>query len=590
MKIDFIFAFPHIMKIYRAYPLFLLLAFFLPKGVVRAQIVPKKYLFNQTFSYEELIRTYQALESKYGMTRLMEYGKSDGGKPLHLFVIDTDGDFSPSEARKKGKKVLFILNGIHAGEPDGIDASVEFAEELLMDAELKRQLKNIVTIIVPVYNVDGMLIRGTTRANQNGPEEAGFRATARNLDLNRDCLKADSRNTRFLLRILTEWKPEFFVDTHVSNGADYRYIMTYIPTAPDKLEEPQKMYLMNELLPKLKESMRVSGYELAPYVNMIGETPESGIAAFIDSPRHTTGLASLFGSIGFTTETHMLKPFPDRVKATKAFLGFLFQELSENYDKIATLKKQSAYATQNAEGFYLNYENDFSRFESLLFKGFEAEYRPGAASGGVQIFYNRNKPIEKQINYYPFLRGKNFTSKPMAYLIPQAWPEIAERLTWNGVEVEQLEFDSLLQAEKYIVEEYKSADFYEGRTRISPIRIRTEKTRIKATAGDYLVLMNTDKDKFIMSALEPLCKDSYFQWGFFNSVLEQKEHYSAYIFEETAAAMLKADPELREKMEEHFHKNPASDTPDNRLDYVYRQSKFVEKTKGLYPIYRIMAP
>ncbi len=577
------------MKIFRIYHVFFILALLLPKGV-KGQIVPKKYLFNQTFTYEELINTYKALESKHGITRLVEYGKSDGGKPLHLFIIDADGDFSPSEARKKGKKVLFILNGIHAGEPDGIDASVEFAEELLMDAELRKQLKNIVPIIVPVYNVDGMLMRGTTRANQNGPEEAGFRATSRNLDLNRDCIKADSRNTRFLIRIFNEWKPEFFVDTHVSNGADYRYIMTHIPTAPDKLEEPQKMYLMNELIPKLNESMKVSGYELAPYVNMIGETPESGIAAFIDSPRYTIGFASLFGSIGFTTETHMLKPFPDRVKATKAFLAFLFQELAINYDKIASLKKQSAYAIENAEGFFLNYENDFSRFEPFLFKGFEAEYKPGPASGGVRIFYNRNKPTEKFINYYPFLRGKNFTSKPVGYLIPQAWPEIVERLVWNGVEVEQLEADSTLQVEIYVVEDYKAADFYEGRTRINPIRIRTEKSRIKASAGDYLVLMNTEKDKFVMTALEPLCKDSYFQWGFFNAVLEQKEHYSAYIFEQTAADMLKANPDLRTRMEEHFQKNPASDTPDNRLTYLYQQSKFVEKTKGMYPIYRIMAP
>jgi hypothetical protein len=577
------------MKIFQTYLLLFLSFYLIPKDV-SGQIVPKKYLFNQTFSYEELIQTYKALESKHGITRFLEYGKSDGGKPLHLFIIDADGDFSPVEARRKGKKVLFILNGIHAGEPDGIDASVEFAEELLLDGELKKLLKNVVPIIVPVYNVDGMLMRGTTRANQNGPEEAGFRATSRNLDLNRDCMKADSRNTRFLLRALNEWEPEFFVDTHVSNGADYRYIMTYIPTAPDKLEEPQKMYLMNELIPKLNESMRVSGYELAPYVNMIGETPESGITAFIDSPRYTTGLASLFGSIGFTTETHMLKPFPDRVKATKAFLSFLFQELAKNYDKIASLKKQSAYSIKNAEGFYLNHENDFSRFDVFLFKGYEAEYKPGAASGGVQIFYNRNKPTEKQINYYPFLRGKNFTSKPVAYLIPQAWPEIVEKLIWNGVKLEQLENDSVLQAEIYVVDDYKSADFYEGRTRINPTRIRTEKKRITASAGDYLVFMSTEKDKFIMSALEPFCKDSYFQWGFFNSVLEQKEHFSPYIFEETAAAMLKADPALREKMEDYFQKNPASDTPENRLNYLYQRSKFVEKTKGLYPIYRIMTP
>eukprot|EP01034_Spumella_vulgaris_P020618 gene20618-26428_t len=142
-----------------------------------------------------------------------------------------------------------------------------------------------------------MLQRGNTRVNQNGPEEAGFRANARNLDLNRDCLKEDSRNAQTLARLLDAWKPEFFIDTHVSNGADYRYVMTLIPTAPDKMEEAQKLYMMNELLPKLKEYMKLTGFEVAPYVNMRREIPDSGILAFNDSPRYTPGFAALFGSI-----------------------------------------------------------------------------------------------------------------------------------------------------------------------------------------------------------------------------------------------------------------------------------------------------
>ena len=556
--------------------------------LVVAQIVPKKYLFNQSFTYDELMTTYKALEAKYTQAKLVPYGQSDGGKPIHLFVIDGNGEFSATEIRKRGKKILFILNGIHPGEPDGIDASVEFAEELLMDSELRKHLSKITVVIIPVYNVDGMLVRGNTRANQNGPEESGFRATARNLDLNRDCIKADSRNTKALLRLFDEWKPEFFIDTHVSNGADYRYVMTYIPTAPDKLEEPQKIYMMNELIPKIRESMKNSGYEMAPYVNMIGETPESGIAAFIDTPRYTTGLASLFGILSFTTEAHMLKPFPDRVKATKAFITFLYQELAQNYDKISALKLQSAYSVEKAEGFFLNYENDYSRFENINFKGYEAEYRPGEASGGVRVFYNRNKPTEKEIKHYPHLRGKNFTSKPAAYVIPQAWPEIADRLKWNGVNVEVLDEDSTFTAEIYFIEEYKGPTLYEGRSIINPVRIRTEKKTFTATKGDFIVETGTDKDKFLMMALEPLCRDSYFQWGFFSSVLEQKEYFSDYVFEETAAQLLRKNPELRQKMEEHFQKNPTTDTPDNRLQFLYRQSPFFEKTKGLYPVIRVM--
>lgn len=560
----------------------------LVSGSGAAQIVPKKYLFNQTYTYPELIHTYKALEAKHPTVgKLLEVGKSDGGKPIHLFVIDSDGEFSPNEIRARGKRILMIINGIHAGEPDGIDASVEFAEDLILDTELRRQLAHVTVLIVPAYNPDGMLIRGNTRVNQNGPEESGFRGNARNLDLNRDCLKQDSQNAQTLARLFRDWKPEFFVDTHVSNGADYRYVMTLIPTAPDKMEEAQKLYLTAELLPKLKEYMKLTGFELAPYVNMRKEIPDSGILAFNDSPRYTTGFAALFGSIGFTTETHMLKPFPDRVKATKTFLGVVFKELAANYDKIHNLQQQAQYSIKKAEGFYLNYENDLSRSEKIPFKGYEAEYITSEVTGAKRLFYNRNRPYERLIDYYPYLRGKNFTKKPAYYLIPQAWTEVLDHLRNSGVLLDELENDSLLNVEAYVVEDYKGPYLYEGHGVINPIKIRTENRRIQAYAGDVLVATGSAKDKFLMAALEPQCKDSYFQWGFFNSVLEQKEYFSNYVFEDVAAELLKNNPRLKAEMDDYFGKNSDLNTPQNRLEYLYNRSPFAEPNRGLYPIFRI---
>lgn len=561
----------------------------LVSGSGYAQIVPKKYLFNQTYTYPEIILTYQALEAKYATyCKLTNVGTSDGGRPIHLFVIDSDGEFTAKGIRDRGKRVLFILNGIHAGEPDGIDASVEFAEDLVLDSELRRLLAHVTVVIVPVYNPDGMLQRGNTRVNQNGPEESGFRANARNLDLNRDCLKEDSKNAQALARLLNEWKPEFFIDTHVSNGADYRYVMTLIPTAPDKMEEAQKLYMMNELVPKIKEYMKLTGFEPAPYINMRKEIPDSGILVFNDSPRYTTGFAALFGSIGFTTETHMLKPFPDRVKATKTFITVLFKELGANYDKIHNLKQQAAYSVKKSEGFFLNYENDLSRFEKIPFKGYEAEYIPSeVTAGAMRLFYNQKRPFDRDIAYYPYLRGKNFTTKPDYYLVPQAWSEIIEKLKLSGVELDELENDSTFTAEAYIVEDYKGPNLYEGHGVVSPIKIRTEKRKVKGVAGDVLVKMGTEKDKFVMAALEPMSKDSYFQWGFFNSILERKEYFSNYVFEDLAADMLKKDPKLKAEMDEYFSRNSDLNTPQNRLEYIYRRSTFADPNLGLYPIFRL---
>ena len=566
-----------------------LTVFLLFWGSAAGQIVPKKYLFNQTYTYPELMLTYRALEAKHpALCKLTEAGRSDGGKPIHTFVLDVDGEFSPEGVRARGKRILFILNGIHPGEPDGIDASVEFAEELLIDTELRRQLEHVTVVIVPVYNPDGMLQRGNTRVNQNGPEEAGFRANARNLDLNRDCLKQDSRNAQTLAMLLDVWKPEFFIDTHVSNGADYRYVMTLIPTAPDKMEDAQKLYMMNELLPKLKEYMKLTGFEMAPYVNLRREIPDSGILAFNDTPRYTTGFASLFGSIGFTTETHMLKPFPDRVKATKAFIAVLYKELATNYDKIHNLQEQARYAIGKAEGFYLNYENDLSRTEKIPFKGYEAEYRHSEVTGADRLFYDRSRPYDRTIDFYPYLRGKNFTKKPDAYVVPQAWEEIVLKLKNSGVTLIELENDSLVDVEAYVIEDYKGPYLYEGHAVISPVKITTVKRKARLYAGDVIVPTGTANDKFLMAALEPLSKDSYFQWGFFNSVLEQKEYFSNYVFEDVAAELLKQDPKLKAEMEAYFGKNSDLDTPQNRLEFIYTRSRFCDPDRGLYPVLRLL--
>ena len=65
----------------------------------------------------------------------------------------------------------------------------------------------------------------TTRTNQNGPESYGFRGNARNYDLNRDFIKSDTKNAKTFAQIFHLVQPDVFIDNHVSNGADYQYIL-----------------------------------------------------------------------------------------------------------------------------------------------------------------------------------------------------------------------------------------------------------------------------------------------------------------------------------------------------------------------------
>ena len=186
---------------------------------------------NYTATYPEVIAYYSKLAKLYPQMRMIDYGMTDIGKPLTLIVLSRDKVFDPAAVKKQNKRVLLINNGIHPGEPEGIDASMMLARDLLKNNALP---KDVVICIIAVYNIDGNMNRGQSRANQNGPVAYGFRGNYRNLDLNRDFIKADSRNALAFTQILNTWQPEVLLDNHVSDGADYQYVMTLIETQKDK--------------------------------------------------------------------------------------------------------------------------------------------------------------------------------------------------------------------------------------------------------------------------------------------------------------------------------------------------------------------
>jgi hypothetical protein len=202
---------------------------------------------NYTATYPEIIPYYQKLSTLYPQQmRLINYGTTDVGKPLTLVVLSRDKVFDPSLIKKQNKRVLLINNGIHPGEPEGIDASMMLARDLLKKNALP---KNVVICMIAVYNIDGCLNRGLSRINQNGPRAYGFRGNYRNLDLNRDFIKADSRNALAFEKILNTWNPEIFLDNHTSDGADYQYVMTLIETQKDKQNPILAEYTSKTLSP-----------------------------------------------------------------------------------------------------------------------------------------------------------------------------------------------------------------------------------------------------------------------------------------------------------------------------------------------------
>ncbi|MBL4678366.1 MAG: hypothetical protein JKY70_19515 [Mucilaginibacter sp.] len=569
---------------------FLFLALFLFGLSTYAQLTPFEQSAdkNYTATYKQVIAYYQALAKQQPQMRLFNYGSTDAGKPLTLIVLSKDKVFDPALIKKQNKRVLLINNGIHPGEPDGIDASMMLVRDLLKKNELP---KDVVLCFIALYNIDGSLNRSTTsRANQNGPRAYGFRGNYRNLDLNRDFIKADSRNALAFAQILNTWQPEVFLDNHVSDGADYQYVMTLIETQKDKQNPTLAAYTDKSLTPDLYKGMKKDGFEMIPYGAGEQGLPDSGIVSFMETPRFSTGFAAQHNIISYMTETHMLKPFDKRVWATYAFMQNLVNICQRDAKLLGEMKKKVDAEVAQQKTFGLNWQVDMSKVDTINFKGYAAEYKTSEVSGLKRLYYNRDKPYSKTIKFFNTYKATVAVDKPVAYVIPQAWGKVIDLFKLNRVAMKRFAHDTTLNLQMYYITDYKSGTRpYEGHYIHTGVKLDPVNAKVKFYEGDYVVYVNQPINRYIVETLEPQGVDSFFAWNFFDSMLGQKEYFSDYVFEDIAAKMLKDEPELKKKLDDAKSADPKlAGSAEAQLNWVYRNSPYFEKTYLRYPIGRLL--
>ena len=491
--------------------------------------------------------------------------------------------------KRKNKRIILINNGIHPGEPDGIDASMQLVRDV---AEKRFTLpQNVVLALLPVYNIGGMLNRSANyRVDQDGPAEFGFRGNAQNLDLNRDFIKTDSKNARTFAQIFHLLDPDIFVDNHVSNGADYQHVMTLIASQHNRLGGVMGPFMNKQFEPAIYNLMQQKGFDLVPYVNHFGETPEKGWSEFWDSPRYSSGYASLWNTFAFVPETHMLKPYPQRVKATYALMQSFIEFATKNSAQITTLRAQQKAAQATQKTFPIAWKLDRSQSKEITYKGFESGKKRSEVSGLPRLYYDRSKPFYVKVPFYNYYVDTLSVQKPVAYLIPQGWWKVIELLQANGVKMRRLLNDSTLEVESYKIEKYTSSPRpFEGHHLNRDVQVSSSIKKVTFRKGDYLIPANSAANRFLTEVLEPHAEDSYFAWNFFDPILGQKEGFSAYVFEETAAQFLKDHPEVKKGLEERkaadaeFAKSASA-----QLNFVYQNSPYYEPAHNQYPVYRLL--
>jgi len=572
--------------------IFLFMLFVVPMGSFSQNVTTpfEKSGEKETATYFECIDFYKKLDQSSGKISIRQMGMSDAGYPYDIILYANDGSTDPRQWHIKNKLVMLIINGIHPGEPDGVDATMLLVRDL---ARGKIKIPDqVVLAVIPIYNIGGSLNRNSfSRVNQQGPVSYGFRGNAQNLDLNRDFTKCDSRDARSFAEIFHWLNPDIQLDNHVSDGADYQHTMTLISTQWNKLGGALGKFSHDVFDPALFHAMEEQHWPMCPYVNFEEGSVEKGWEAFPDYPRYSSGYAALFHTLSFISETHMLKLFKDRVWSTYALMQSMIAVAGAKSKEIIDIRKADFAHDLKETSLPIKWKVDSTNQDMIQFKGYEASNKISDVTGQSRLFYNHNRPFDKKVSYYDFYASEKYVSIPEAYIIPQGWHEVIDLLKLNGVTMKRFEKDSSVAVETYHIDDYKSYPrAYEKHHKNFDVKVSAVQQHIKFLKGDYIISTHQSARRFLVEMLEPTGDDSYFSWNFFDTILQQKEGYSNYRWEDVAAAYIKDHPEIKTELDQKKQSDAAFAANANaQLEFVYKRSPYYEPAHLRYPVYRLLA-
>ena len=550
--------------------------------------------FTETPNYRESMEYYQKLADFSPLAEFKSFGVSPQGRELKFLIVSKEKAFKPTKAKEIHKPIILVINGIHAGEIGGKDASMLLLRDILITKEKESLIDSVTILIVPIFNVDGHERMGKyNRINQNGPEEMGWRTTAQNLNLNRDWMKADSPEMRAMLKLFSDWLPDFTIDTHATDGADYQYTITYSVEKFSNIYSGTAKWLKEKFIPAIEKGVQEKGFLVYPYIYLKkwSEGLDGGIIDWASTPRFSTGYATLQNRPSLLIETHMIKPYKDRVYSTKAMLETTIEFVNTSAAELIELNLEAdVFSAENLskQKKYLHVVfKESGRYEMIDFKGYEYYRDSSKISGSNKLVYTDVKKDFK-IKHFNDIVPLDSVMLPKAYLIPKEWSKLVDILEIHGIQVNYLKVDSIFEVTKYRFKNVKFANSsYEGRQRVD---LEYDLIREKRTvpSGTFYIPLNQRTIRIIANLLEPKSSDSFIRWGFMNAIFERKEYFEKYVMEKIAEQMLNEDVKLRREFEAKLNKDEEfRNNPEARLNFFYKRSPYQDKNYQIYPVMRI---
>ena len=552
--------------------------------------------YRETPNYSDTVAFARRLAHASPYIDYESFGFSGEGRELPLIIASETGTFTPQAAHAEGKAIVLIQACIHAGEPDGKDAGLALLRDLAITKTIHDLLTNVVLLFIPIYNTDGHERPSPyNRINQNGPAEMGWRTTSTYQNLNRDYMKADTRETRAWIRLWNEWQPDLFIDCHVTDGADYRCNITYHHEHHGGVDEAILAWEREVFGGRVAPATEAAGNIISWYLEFIDNRDLTlGTRDFNGSPRFSTGYVPIRNRAGILIETHMLKDYGSRVKGTYDFLLAALTEANRDAQRLQQLGRDADVRTV-AIGKDFDpdrlYPLDFELTDETTpfdLKAFDYETDESEVSGDVRVVYGR-KPLDLTIPMYQTFAVKAAVPPPLQYIVPAQWTEVIGVLKAHGLKMKTLAefFPVEIETYRFTNVSWPNGPF-EGRLMPRFDVTRSIETRVFPT-GSVVIPVAQPSAKLILNLLEPEAPDSLARWGFFNAIFEEKEYGEPYVLEALAREMMAADPALRREFEELLATDEEfAASAFERLRFFYKRSPYWDPQMNLYPVGRII--
>ncbi len=539
----------------------------------------------RTPRYDETVAWLRALEAAAPrQLRLLSLGKTPEGRDLWMVVASKEGAFTPETLRATGKPTVLAQGGIHAGEIDGKDAGMMLLRDMTVRGTRADLLSGANFLFVPMYNVDGHeRYTDHGRINQRGPIEAGWRTTSQNLNLNRDYAKLDAPESRAMVRALGTWRPDLYLDIHVTDGADHQYDVTFGWNQHEAISPAIASWLDGVLEPAATRDLEAMGHVPGPLISLVDDhDPSKGIVDWTAGPRFSTGYGDARHLPTILVENHSLKPYRQRVLGTYVLLESVLRTAAR---EVAGLRRAiAADAAARPDRIPLEWKAVPSP-ATLEFKAVAWRVTASAISGGPRVEY-LGRPETVRVPRQG-MEVAQAVSRPAAWWIPPAWPGVIERLLLHGIEMERVTAPRDVDVEMYRIESPKvESNPYDRLIWVKGTFV-TERRRERLPAGSVRIRADQPLAPLAALLLEPASPDSFFAWGFFPECLQATEGVEGYVMEPMAERMLAESPALKAEFEKALAADDAfAKDPQARLDWFYRRTPFRDDRLRLYPIAR----